>query len=199
MARYICNGCGAVYEGESKPTKCPSCGKNRGFTPELDRGGSGGGYQFGQEWTALQNRGVGPDLVIAPLTDPAHINLVGLARRLRIGVVPSQAGMLFNSGEFRRGVFTQGYEAKEPITKRSSGICYENTFLPSPKPPAPRLSTYLIHQSLAPCRLCRRGYSNWAHDLGSIIVVAFDDAHDGMLANNSLVFLPDLTIFVAEF
>ncbi|HEY4370337.1 MAG TPA: hypothetical protein VGN52_00215 [Burkholderiales bacterium] len=198
MSAYKCKNpkCLAVSEATAKPKSCGVCRKSMGFelVPDTSEKGAGG-FQLGQAWSALQTANAQTPLQLLPLVNDAHLLLTTRARDLRIASVASQAGMTFNSAEFKDGETTQGYVTKTPITKGSSGICYENMVLPSPVPAAPKFSIYLIHQSLAPCRLCRRGYSNWAKELQSTIVVAFDDGHDGLAANGALVFCPDLQIF----
>jgi hypothetical protein len=200
MNTYKCKNekCNQISTAPQKPKVCPSCNKNKGFELVPDTSDKGiQGFQLGQAWTELQTRNQGAPIELLVLEDDALGRMTDMARALKIGSVKSQGGMTFNSGEWKDGTFTQGYFSKTPITKGSSGICYENMILPALIPPAPKFSNYLIHQSLAPCRLCRRGYSNWARDLQSTIVVAYDDAHDGLAANHALVFSPDQRIHYA--
>ena len=74
---------------------------------------------------------------------------------------------------------------KHVKNKGSSGVCFENTFLPLDVEADGHL---LIHQSLAPCLLCSQAYRAWARARNCTIVVAFDKGYDGSASFGVYIF-----------
>jgi hypothetical protein len=81
-----------------------------------------------------------------------------------------------------------------PVThKDHTDFCFENTILPLD---IPKGSALAIHQGLAPCELCRDGFSHWANTTGSTIVVAFDDGYDQIKGGAIFIFSSAGNVFL---
>ena len=70
--------------------------------------------------------------------------------------------------------------------KPGASVCYEDTILPMNL----QDGHILVHQSVAPCKRCRSGYSAWAHKRGCTIVVSADEGYDGCKDNSVFLFAP---------
>lgn len=112
------------------------------------------------------------------------------ARGLRISAIKGQYDETLSGIYFHIWLCSKGAKIRklfdEAVTwKQSTSFCYENTCLPID---IPKGCAVIIHQGLAPCELCRDGYSYWAQNIGSTIVVAFDDGYDQVRGGAIFVF-----------
>jgi hypothetical protein len=72
--------------------------------------------------------------------------------------------------------------------KSGAAVCFENSFLPLDVERSD--GHLLIHQTLAPCLLCRGGYRAWAIQGARTIMVAFDEPYDNSLNGGAFIFSP---------
>jgi hypothetical protein len=118
------------------------------------------------------------------------------AKKLKVGSTKGRYGETLSAIYFHVALYnTQGGTGSSRTTlfdelvshKSGASVCFENSFLPLDVKGAGHL---LVHQTLAPCLLCRAGYRAWAIQKACTIVVAFDEPYDNSLNNGAFIFSP---------
>jgi len=222
MTNYKCKICGKVTPSQGKPKGCDGTGsldannkprkacKNPGFDIVPDKPKETG-FKAGDAWNDLQTTGATVDDIHISedipalkasagdtLPDAEQLEaMVASARGLRVPYLTGQQGMAINVSNYDPIAQNPVKQIFKDNDVRKIGVqCYENSILPLSD--APQAGIMLIHQTLAPCRSCRTGYKAWAKRLSSTIVVAFDQAHDGLAANHTAIFSPIGGVFGLE-
>ena len=118
------------------------------------------------------------------------------AKKLKVGSTKGRYGEQLSAIYFHVALYnTQGGTGSsrshlfDQLVSHKSGasVCFENSILPLPVNEDGHL---LVHQTLAPCFLCRAGYRAWAIQKACTIVVAFDEPYDNSLNNGAFIFSP---------
>jgi DNA-directed RNA polymerase subunit RPC12/RpoP len=125
-------------------------------------------------------------------------SMCNLARSLKISAIKGSYDEKIGGIHFNICLCLKGKKGKELFNKAvtwkaKTDFCYENTCLPLE---IAQGSALIIHQGLAPCELCRNGFSYWAQTKGSTIVVAFDEGYDKIKGGGLFVFSATGNVFL---